>query len=68
MPTGTHMAKPGLGTGIVEALVRQLDAEVRIASADPGTTISISNVPEIHIVKSAGEGTAASDSSGGTAF
>jgi two-component sensor histidine kinase len=68
MPTGTNMAKPGRGTPIGEAHDRNVDAEVRIASADPGTTISISNVPEIHIVKSAGEGTAASDSSGGTAF
>jgi two-component system, sensor histidine kinase PdtaS len=34
-------AKPGLGTGIVEALARQLGATVEIAAADPGTLVSI---------------------------
>ena len=33
--------RPGLGTGIVEALARQLDASVEIAAADPGTMVSI---------------------------
>ena len=33
--------KPGLGTNIVEALAKRLDAEVRVASADPGTAVSI---------------------------
>lgn len=32
---------PGLGTGIVEALARQLDARIDIASAQPGTRVSI---------------------------
>ena len=36
-------AKPGLGTGIVEALAAQLDAHVKIADAHPGTSVSISN-------------------------
>jgi len=43
IPSGPHAAKPGLGTGIVEALVRQLDAEIKIVDADPGTTITISH-------------------------
>ena len=34
-------AKPGLGTGIVEALARQLDATVRVAPARPGTVVAI---------------------------
>jgi two-component sensor histidine kinase len=34
-------ARPGLGTGIVEALSRQLDAKVRVADAAPGTRVSI---------------------------
>jgi two-component sensor histidine kinase len=34
-------AKPGLGTGIVEALARQLDAEVRTDSSEHGTKVSI---------------------------
>ena len=36
-------AKPGLGTGIVEALAAQLDAHVKITVAHPGTSVSISN-------------------------
>jgi two-component sensor histidine kinase len=34
-------AKPGLGTGIVEALAKQLDATVRVAPAKPGTVVAI---------------------------
>jgi two-component sensor histidine kinase len=34
-------AKPGLGTGIVEALARQLDAKVQTESSDQGTKVSI---------------------------
>jgi two-component sensor histidine kinase len=34
-------AKPGLGTSIVEALARQLDARVEIASQESGTKVSI---------------------------
>lgn len=46
MPSGSQAAKPGLGTGIVEALVRQLNAEISVAGDDPGTVISISHLPE----------------------
>lgn len=35
--------KPGLGTGIVEALAGQLDAEVTITDAHPGTRVTVSN-------------------------
>ena len=41
MPPEHAAAKPGLGTSIVQALARQLDAEVEIADAKPGTTVSI---------------------------
>jgi two-component sensor histidine kinase len=34
-------AQPGLGTGIVEALAKQLDASVSVTDADPGTRVSI---------------------------
>ncbi|WP_324261680.1 histidine kinase dimerization/phosphoacceptor domain -containing protein [Altererythrobacter sp. H2] len=34
-------ARPGLGTGIVEALAKQLDAEVHTESSDRGTKVSI---------------------------
>jgi two-component system, sensor histidine kinase PdtaS len=36
-------AKPGLGTGIVEALSRQLDARVTVSDAKPGTRVSIAH-------------------------
>jgi two-component sensor histidine kinase len=35
--------KPGLGTGIVEALASQLDAEVRISDGHPGTRVTVSH-------------------------
>lgn len=41
MPADPSDARPGLGTGIVAALARQLDATVRIAAANPGTSVSI---------------------------
>jgi two-component sensor histidine kinase len=51
MPTGANATKPGLGTGIVQALVGQLGAEIRITDAAPGTAISISHRPELHLVE-----------------
>jgi two-component sensor histidine kinase len=41
MPTGAAATKPGLGTGIVEALARQMDASVAVIDAEPGTRVSI---------------------------
>jgi two-component sensor histidine kinase len=41
MPTDSAPAKPGLGTNIVEALAKRLDAEVQVTSANPGTSIKI---------------------------
>jgi two-component sensor histidine kinase len=41
MPKDHASTKPGLGTGIVEALAKQLGASVRLESADPGTLVSI---------------------------
>ncbi|GAA0296775.1 histidine kinase dimerization/phosphoacceptor domain -containing protein [Sphingomonas oligophenolica] len=38
---GGGVVKPGLGTGIIEALASQLDATVHTASSHPGTRISI---------------------------
>jgi chemotaxis protein methyltransferase CheR len=34
---------PGLGTGIIGALVRQLDSCLEVASGPDGTTVSISH-------------------------
>jgi two-component sensor histidine kinase len=41
MATGTAPAKAGLGTSIVQALAKQLRAEISIANTDPGTSISL---------------------------
>jgi two-component sensor histidine kinase len=41
MPGDHAIAKPGLGTGIVDALSKQLDASVTVTDADPGTRVSI---------------------------
>ena len=40
------LAKPGLGTSIIEALAKQLQATVDIADAVPGTKVTISHVVE----------------------
>lgn len=41
MPVGQNRGKPGLGTGIVEALSRQLDASVTTIDASPGTRVEV---------------------------
>jgi hypothetical protein len=41
MPVGENRGKPGLGTGIVEALSKQLDATVAVLDASPGTRVEI---------------------------
>jgi two-component sensor histidine kinase len=41
MPTGAEKAKPGLGTGIVEALVRHMQGVIDVADANPGTAVTI---------------------------
>jgi two-component sensor histidine kinase len=44
MPPESARAVPGLGTSIVEALARQLQAKVQVSSADPGTIVSLVHV------------------------
>jgi two-component sensor histidine kinase len=41
MPNDPAAAKPGLGTGIIEALARQLEARVEVDGGPPGVTTSI---------------------------
>jgi len=41
MPTGAVPAKAGLGTSIVQALARQVGADVQVIDTQPGTRISI---------------------------
>lgn len=43
MPAEGIDVKPGLGTGIVEALSNQLDAQITVADAMPGTHVSITH-------------------------
>ena len=41
IPVGEKRGKPGLGTGIVEALSKQLEASVTVADANPGTRVEV---------------------------
>ena len=41
MPVGRKQWKTGLGTGIVEALSKQLDASVTVLDAKPGTRVEV---------------------------
>jgi two-component sensor histidine kinase len=43
MAAGSDAPKPGLGTGIVEALARNLQGEIQLSDASPGTTVTISH-------------------------
>ena len=43
MPTGSDAPKAGLGTGIVEALARNLNGSISVADAGPGTAVTISH-------------------------
>jgi two-component sensor histidine kinase len=45
--------KAGLGTSIVQALTRQLQAEIGVANANPGTAVTIAHT-QIAAVQSAG--------------
>ncbi|MDK2747524.1 MAG: sensor histidine kinase [Brevundimonas sp.] len=45
MPSGSQTVKPGLGTGIIQALAGQLGARVELADARPGTRVSIICLP-----------------------
>jgi two-component system, sensor histidine kinase PdtaS len=53
MPAGASAVKPGLGTGIIEALTRQLDALVEVKDAKPGTAVSIVHTGIAQIAKPA---------------
>ncbi|NMG38403.1 PAS domain-containing protein [Chelativorans sp. ZYF759] len=43
MPEGSDAPKAGLGSGIVEALVKNLQGEIRMSDADPGTAVTIAH-------------------------
>lgn len=41
MLSGAQAPKAGLGTGIVEALARNLECEIQLSDANPGTSVTI---------------------------
>ncbi|MBC7282980.1 MAG: sensor histidine kinase [Hoeflea sp.] len=43
IPVGADTPKAGLGTGIVEALVKNLNGELTVGNAEPGTLVTISH-------------------------
>lgn len=43
MATGSDAPKAGLGTGIVEALTKNLEAEIEVGDGNPGTIVTISH-------------------------
>lgn len=43
MPVGSDAPKAGLGTGIVEALAKNLQGEIKLSDAGPGTIVTISH-------------------------
>jgi two-component sensor histidine kinase len=43
LPTGQHKAKPGLGSGIIEALAKHLKASVQVTALNPGLAVTISH-------------------------
>ena len=57
MPLAEHRRKPGLGTGIVEALARQLGGDIQVGDAGPGTIVSIvhDDIAVIGLLPVAGE-------------
>jgi two-component sensor histidine kinase len=42
IPTGTRKAEVGLGTGIIEALTKNLGATIQVSASNPGLAITIS--------------------------
>jgi two-component system, sensor histidine kinase PdtaS len=49
-PPGLMRGKPGLGTTVIEALARQLDAQVSVCDGSPGTRVALAHakVPAAH--------------------
>ena len=56
MPLDARSARPGLGTSIVQALAHQLNARVRVASANPGVRISVTHDPSPPLADETAEG------------
>ena len=44
MPNAPDMAKAGLGTSIVQALAKQLNAQINVSDAEPGTRVTLTHM------------------------
>ena len=55
MPTEPHLATSGLGTSIIQALVKQLRARVKVEDAKPGTAVSVIHTHLSAVTNDAGE-------------
>ncbi len=44
---GDSASKAGLGTGIVEALARNLQSDISVTDADPGTLVSVTHIADV---------------------
>ncbi|MBE1710947.1 MULTISPECIES: sensor histidine kinase [Mesorhizobium] len=44
---GDSAAKAGLGTGIIEALARNLQSDISVTDADPGTLVSVRHLADV---------------------
>ena len=44
---GDSDTKAGLGTGIVEALARNLQSDISVTDADPGTLVSVKHLADV---------------------
>lgn len=53
MPKDDAAGKPGLGTGIVDALTKQLQGQITISDAQPGTEILITHIADVADAESA---------------
>ena len=47
IPTGDDAAKAGLGTGIIEALARNLQSDISVADGKPGTIVSVAHIAAV---------------------
>lgn len=53
MPTGHAAPKAGLGTGIVEALTRNIQGKLEVSDAEPGTAVTIRHRGQVAVPSAA---------------
>jgi two-component sensor histidine kinase len=47
MPTGSEAPQAGLGTGIIEALAKNLSGDIEVNDTDPGTMVTVRHINSI---------------------